>query len=379
MRPVGFAHPVDVPEETSPDRVPEVSYATRAKLTTKTPGKDKKWAVANSRFAGLPQRTHLLVSNVGPKGKGYRYCVGCGRTEAMTEPNSVLTASGGHRRPYPTEPGKEACSTRNTQLSIVLGARFVTDIALFSVRVDAPMNLKPGTFASSIALRTVSEALARAATDLLGIEPGEILAEYRPAMSIDASSALCAEIFLYDTLPGGAGFSSAIPERAEELLVEARKILVGCPASCDSSCYRCLRAFGNRIEHRSLDRHVGIELIDYLLTGIVPEVEAERLEMSANLLFKDLARLHGDKELACERNAELTVAGVKYAAPILLKCKQGTVVVGLCSALKDGYAADPDVRALSGLGEVTVVVVNELLVRSNLPAATKFVSERLGL
>lgn len=379
MRPVGFAHPVDVPEETSPDRVPEVSYATRAKLTTKTPGKDKKWVIANTRFAGLSQRTHLLVSNVGPKGKGYRYCVGCGRTEAMTEPNSVLTASGGHRRPYPTEPGKEACSTRNTQLGIVLGARFVTDIALFSVRVDAPMNLKPGTYASSIALRTVSEALARAATDLLGIEPGEILAEYRPAMSADASSALCAEIFLYDTLPGGAGFSSAIPERAEELLTEARKILVGCPAKCDSSCYRCLRAFGNRIEHRSLDRHVGIELIDYLLTGIVPEVEAERLEKSAGLLFKDLARLHGDKELACERNVELMVAGVKYVAPILLKSKHSTVVVGLSSALKDGYAVDSDVRALDGQADVIVVVVNELLVRSNLPAATKSVNAKLGL
>lgn len=379
MRPVGFAHPVDVPEETSPDRVPEVSYATRAKLTTKTPGSDKEWAIANSRFAGLPQRTHLLVSNVGPKGKGYRYCVGCGRTEAMTEPNSVLTASGGHRRPYPTEPGKEACTTRNTQQGIVLGARFVTDIALFSVRVDAPMNLKPGTYASSIALRTVSEVLARAATDLLGIEPGEILAEYRPAMSAEASSALCAEIFLYDTLPGGAGFSSAIPDRAEELLAEARKILVGCPAKCDSSCYRCLRAFGNRIEHRSLDRHVGIELIDYLLTGIVPEVEAERLKKSADLLFKDLARLHGDKELACERNAELTVAGVKYLAPILLKSAHSTVVVGLCSALKEGYAADPDVRVLDERADVTVVFVNELLVRSNLPAATNLINERLGL
>lgn len=379
MRPVGFAHHVDVPEETSPDRVPEVSYATRAKLTTKTPGKDEKWVVANARFAGLPQRTHLLVSNVGPKGKGYRYCVGCGLIEAMTEPNSMLTASGGHRRPYPTEAGKEVCSARNTQPDIVLGAKFVTDIALFSIRVDAPMSLRPGSYASNIALRTVSEALARAATDLLGIEPGEILAEYRPSMSADASSALCAEIFLYDTLPGGAGFSSAIPERAEDLLTEARKILVGCPAECDSSCYRCLRAFGNRIEHRSLDRHVGIELIDYLLTGIVPEVEAGRLKKSADLLFKDLVRLHGDKELLCERNAELTVAGVKYVAPILVKLKHDTVVVGLCSALKGGFAADPDVRTLDERGVVKVVVINELLVRLNLPAATNLVNERLGL
>lgn len=379
MRPVGFAHPVDVPEETSPDRVPEVSYATRAKLTTKTPGSDKEWVTASARFAGLPQRTHLLVSNVGPKGKGYRYCVGCGRTEAMTETNSVLTASGGHRRPYPTELGKEVCTARSTQQGIVLGARFVTDIALFSIRVDAPMSLTPGTYASNIALRTVSEALARAATDMLGIEPGEIQAEYRPAMSSGADSSLCAEIFLYDTLPGGAGFSTAIPERAEELLEKARSILVSCPAQCDSSCYRCLRAFGNRIEHRSLDRHVGLELVDYLLTGNVPEVETERLGKSTDLLFKDLARLNGDKQISFARNVVLTIDEIRCVAPILVKYKHATFVVGLCSALKEGYAADSDVRTLDEQSEVTVIVVNELLVRSNLPAATSLLSERLGL
>lgn len=378
IRPVGFAHPIDVAEETSPDRVPEVSYATRAKLTTKTPGTEQKWILANTRFAGLPRRTHLLVSNVGPKGKGYRYCDGCGRIETMTEPKSVLTATGGHLRPYPTELGKQLCTTRFTYQNIVLGTRFVTDIALFSIRVDAPMNLRPGLFASNIALRTVSEAMARAATDMLGIEPGEILAEFRPAMSADASSTLCAEIFLYDTLPGGAGFSSAIPARAQDLLVSARKLLASCPKQCDSSCYRCLRAFGNRIEHRSLDRHVGIELIDYLLTGVVPKVETDRIDKSTDQLFKDISRvLSDDKRVECERNGEITVAGKQLVAPIVLRSTSNSemTVIGLSSALKDGYAADPDIHILEDEG-FNVVVVNELLVRANLPAATKSVLDR---
>lgn len=380
MRPVGFAHPIDVEEETSPDRVPDVSYATRAKLTTETPGDDQKWVEINSRFKGLPFRRHLLVSNVGPKGEGYRYCTSCGRIEAMTEPHSVV--GGPHRRPFPTDPGQESCRGRGTE-HVVLGTKFVTDIALFSLQVDAPVNLTPGTYASNIALRTVSEAFARAATDILGIEPGEILAEFRPAMSTNADSALCAEIFLYDTLPGGAGFSSSIPARAEELLDQARRLLAHCPGECDSSCYRCLRAFGNRIEHRSLDRHVGVELIDYLLTGVVPEAETKRLQTSAELLFKDLSRLlGGNPDIECKSNAEIVVAGAKYMAPILCHQKSGgtMIAVGLSSALKEGYAADPDIRALQELGgDVDVVVVNELLVRLNLPAATKSVCAWLGL
>ncbi|WP_295931021.1 DEAD/DEAH box helicase [uncultured Xanthomonas sp.] len=379
MRPVGFAHPIDIEEETSPDRVPEVSYATRAKLTTKTPGDDQKWFEVNPRFKSVPFRDHLLVSNVGPKGDGYRYCTLCGRIEAMTEPHSVV--GGPHRRPFPTDLGQENCRGRGVE-NVVLGAKFVTDIALFSLRVDAPMNLKPGTYASNVALRTISEALARAATELLGIEPGEILAEFRPAMSADASSALCAEIFLYDTLPGGAGFSSAIPTKAEELLKRSRKLLDNCPEKCDSSCYRCLRAFGNRIEHRSLDRHVGIELIDYLLTGVVPETETTRLEASTDLLFKDLSRLLGDNsEIAFERGAEITLGDTKYILPILchLKSNDAMVVIGLSSTLKDGYAADANIRALHNANnDIEVIAVNELLVRSNLAAATKSVCVQLG-
>lgn len=380
MTPVGFAHPIDIREETSPDRVPEVSYATRAKLTTKTPGSEKKWADANPRFAGLPDRTHLLVSNVGPKGKGYRYCVSCGRIEAMTEPLSAIT--GAHRVPYPTKPGQESCRGRSTQQDVVLGTRFVTDIALFSLRVDAPMNLQPGTYASNVALRTVSEALARAATDMLGIEPGEILAEYRPAMSADVSSDLCAEIFLYDTLPGGAGFSSSMPDRAAELLARARALLANCPEQCDSSCYRCLRAFGNRIEHRSLDRHVGMELIDYLLTGAGPNTAPGRIERSTELLFLDISRILGDDpDLECRRGEKLVAGGATLTAPIFCRIKSSgrIVVVGLCSALKEGHAADPDVHRLQEAGEGSeVLIVNELLVRSNLPAATRRVRETIG-
>lgn len=164
--------------------------------------------------------------------------------------------------------------------------------------------------------------------------------------------------------------------------MKARDLLANCPEKCDSSCYRCLRAFGNRIEHRSLDRHVGVELINYLLTGVVPETEAGRLQLSADLLFKDLSRLlGGGTEIECERNAEITVDGSNYTAPIMcrLRSKGALLVVGLSSALKEGYAADADVRALQGQGgDIEVVVVNELLARSNLPAATKLVREMLG-
>ena len=65
----------------------------------------------------------------------------------------------------------------------MLGTDFITDIALFSMRVQEPMQLRPGQYPTDVALRTVSEALAKAGSKMLGIEPGELMAEYRPALT----------------------------------------------------------------------------------------------------------------------------------------------------------------------------------------------------
>jgi Helicase conserved C-terminal domain len=74
LRPPGFAQPIDIEEVTSPDDMPETSYATRAKLTMGTPDEEAGWTKVNERIRVLTARDHLLVSNTGPKKEGYTYC-----------------------------------------------------------------------------------------------------------------------------------------------------------------------------------------------------------------------------------------------------------------------------------------------------------------
>src|ERR1035438_2571587 len=234
-------------EVTSPDDMPETSYATRAKLTMQTPSDDAKWTQVNERVRVLKERNHLLVSNTGPKRDGYSYCVKCGRIEASSDPTPLLSAP--HRKPYPDEK-EPTCGGAATTRHIVLGTDFITDIALFSMDVAAPLQLKPGYYPTDVALRTVSDALAKAASQMLEIEPGELMAEYRPSLTPAGREGLKAEIFLYDTLPGGAGFSSQLVESGTELFQRALQLVKTCPENCDASCYRCLRSFKNKFEHR---------------------------------------------------------------------------------------------------------------------------------
>tara|TARA_R110002049_G_scaffold247690_6_gene422224 strand:+ start:20785 stop:26358 length:5574 start_codon:yes stop_codon:yes gene_type:complete len=376
MRPPGFAHPIDAEEMTSPDEIPETSYATRAKLTMGTPGDDEGWIETDDRIRGLRTRRHLLVSNTGPQQEGYDYCVRCGRIEASNTPSPILAAP--HLKPFPDDDDRRICEGSRTSRHLVLGTDFITDIALFSMRVAAPLKLKPGHYSTDVALRTVSEALAKAACQILEIEAGELMAEYRPALTPAGKNGLEAEIFLYDTLPGGAGFASQFAEHGLELFQRALHLLKTCPEDCDASCYRCLRSFKNKFEHRLLDRHVGAELLEYLLTGQSPGFSAERLERSTALLLNDLLRRE-EGMATFEAGSKIIYGnGKSVSAPILAECRGRKFVIALSGPLTTGHPADPAIAELRDSGtEYHVIVENELVIRGNLPTATRGIYQQI--
>jgi ATP-dependent helicase YprA (DUF1998 family) len=376
LRPPGFAHPVYEEELTSPDDMPETAYATRAKLTMPTPADDEKWLAVNERIRVMPDRTHLLVSNTGPKHDGYNYCTKCGRIEASAEGSAAMM--GQHPKPFPDE--KEPnCPGNGTTRHLVLGTDFITDIALFSLRVAAPLKLKPGFYPTDVALRTVSEALAKAACHMLEIEAGELMAEYRPALTPAGRSGLEAEIFLYDTLPGGAGFAGQLADKGPELFQRALSLMKTCPEDCDASCYRCLRSFKNKFEHGQLDRHVGAELLEYLITGEMQPFNPRRIRASTELLKQDLERQADGTTF--ELNKPVAVPGLgDVSIPILATRSNGErFAIALSGALTTDHPADPAVVQMRETWDgLAVIPINELLVRGNLPAATRSVQGQIG-
>jgi ATP-dependent helicase YprA (DUF1998 family) len=362
MRPTGFAHPVDQEAVTSPDDIPETSYATRAKLTL--PSTSAKWKPITDTLRVFTTRTQLMVSNTGPKRKGYIYCTKCGRIEAVAEPSGKLM--GPHEKPFPDE--KEPQCSGMTSSGIVLGTRFPTDVALFSLRLADPVRLPPADTVTKVALRTVAEALARAATDLLEIEPGEVAAEYRPALTADGVAGLETEIFLYDTLSGGAGFSIAAAALGRALFERALEILRGCKEGCGTSCYRCLRTFRNKVDHASLDRFVGAALLEYILTGQLTPFEPRRIKAARELLFRDLLRRQRDGVIPTEVNASIPVEGLNHDTAVRLQHGGRDVVLVIVHPLI--HNANPVETDVDGV-ELRAYPVSELWVRQNLARTTQ--------
>ena len=67
-----------------------------------------------------------------------------------------------HKKPYP-DPRDRHCPGGGATKGLVLGTDFITDVLLVSLRVDAPLTLIPGLLATDVALRTLCEAVTKAA------------------------------------------------------------------------------------------------------------------------------------------------------------------------------------------------------------------------
>jgi ATP-dependent helicase YprA (DUF1998 family) len=376
LRPPGFAHPVSKDEGTSPDDQPARSYATRAKLTMHTPPDESKWTRLNDYIRVHYTRQHLLVTNRGPREEGYTYCTKCGLIEPTALPKGTVGTA--HRKPYPDQ--KDANCPGGGTKGLVLGTDFISDVLLISMSVKPPLTLKPSLLATDVALRTLSEALTKAACARLELEPTELQAEYRPALTAAGRHGLEAEIYLYDTLPGGAGFAQRVGRLGLDVFEDALEILEDCPESCDRSCYRCLRSYKNKFEHDLLDRHLGASLLRFVLRGEAPTLDASRLERSTNLLFQDLQR-HGVAGLSLDRDKLLSIPGLmEVTAPILASSGPGRqFVIGLHGPLTPDEPSDPALRELKEFSAtVPVILVDELVVRRNLPSATAVLLDRIG-
>lgn len=378
LRPPGFAHPMGKPEGTTPDDMSAKSYATRAKLTAPTPADPLKWKELNERLRVHHTRQHLLVTNRGPRDEGYTYCTMCGLIEPTASPKSAVAST--HERPHPRKKREESiCPGGGTTKGLVLGTDFITDVLLVGIRVAAPISLVPGLLATDVALRTICEAVSKAACARLELEARELQAEYRPAFTQDGHAGLEAEIYLYDTLSGGAGFAKRVGDIGLPIFEEALEVLEACPDRCDRSCYRCLRSYKNKFEHELLDRHLGASLLRFILHDTSPTLSAGRVAGSTDLLFEDLKRqdLEGVK---LERDKGVSFAGLgEVVVPILATTATGAqVAIGLHGPLAPNVPLDDGLASLVGADlSVSVHLEDELVVRRALPVATQRIIDAL--
>jgi hypothetical protein len=365
-------YPKDARAIPENDREQEYTYATAAQFPVPE-GEQEKHAWEPVGKHGLrtdaPDRT-LVVVNRGRAGEdqGFDVCDKCGAAEVAGQGRLKK----GHWRPYRVQSKQRPPDCDGDFRRAFLGHRFQTDLMLWRIEMQPPLHATERAMTRSDyraavrdALQTLAEGLQLAASRHFDLDANEFSAGYRIVPG-QAEGKLRADVYLFDTLAGGAGYADQVGRELENILRnKLRPLLLDCPENCDSSCYQCLRHYGNQYWHASLDRHLAAALLDYALDNRLPVIPLEDQELRLQPL-RSMLELTGG--YTCRSGADLS--GIRV--PLLVEHENARVVVGCAHALLDDQADEfsHPLYSFDQASDGTLpLVVNDYLLSRNLPAA----------
>jgi hypothetical protein len=351
------------------DRDQDMTYASVAQLPELVGQEEFEWVTSSGAHLhhAYGEDVLLIVANKGNDVQGFSICESCG----AAWPSDGDIPLGSHARPFLISKNtqfREGASPKcsgSIRTGIFLGHEFRTDILLLRVYFHDPMDFSPGQPWLHDSLNTLSEALALGASLHLSIDPGELSAGYRLVPASNGERGV-AEIFLFDTASGGAGYAAEAGADLPAVLDQVGKILSECPAKCDRSCTECLRHYGNRFLHHRLDRHLALELLKYARWGTPPEISSAKEQSSTLAPLARFLELEGWK-------VSLDVAQGNIAVPLLATSPLGTTLsIGTHPTLLSSKHATQS-HFLSNLRLSSTRLLPVYLIERDLPSAYQYV------
>jgi ATP-dependent helicase YprA (DUF1998 family) len=215
------------------------------------------------------RRGALLQVNSGEAGQGFQICQDCGSALENVAPHPRPVRSHGTWH-FPLCPG--------TQLNrVVLVNKFYSEVMLMRINWLNDLFANPTCKAGKASLYSLGYSVLRASAVFLQVDPTELAMGVQPYQLVDefGSSLIGGDVYLYDTLPGGAGYARTIAANVEEILRLAKELLQDCPENCETACYRCLLDYNNQRVHGLLDRRLAIDILEYVINGTRPSLSNE--------------------------------------------------------------------------------------------------------
>lgn len=258
----------------------------------------------NIRMASRENQRIIMV-NKSPYEQGFMVCSECGAAMPGEKSDVLKDVLRPYRSKYVQN---QRCSHHNT-INVDLGFDFITDMLVLEfyvdrnkIEVDDTQNQWKKRAALSLA-----ETLRLAISKELDIEFSELIAGYRIRENDEGKYI---DVFLYDALSSGEGYSVSLAENIEVLLHKTEEILA---CNCETACHKCLKHYGNQQVHGILDRTAAMELLQWGMSGQI----AHELSLDQQIeLFKPLesiVRLYGINVCYDDKHIKLDNHGItKY-------------------------------------------------------------------
>lgn len=236
---------------------------------------------------------NMTIVNKGPMGHGFKLCSKCGSiiSEIFATPDKCKET----KRPYKILYKKDDDQKCNHNwIDTFLGYIFKTDMFVMEIELDrSVLNIDNinWEFWFIPALTTLTEAFSLSAAKVLDIDFTDVKSGYRIRRN---NGILYADVFLYDNLTSGAGYSVRIKNVLNEVFDDMEARLGNC--DCEKSCPKCVRHFWNQVLHNYLDRKCGLELLKWLRYDTV-EKEVKRYNECSETINKIISLCNPDYKL----------------------------------------------------------------------------------
>lgn len=340
------------------DREQDITFASSAQLPEIAERDEFDWTEGpgDNLSHAYGEDVLLVVANKGRDAAGFSVCESCGASWIDGE-----EPEGPHARPFLVprhileRDGAGNRCNGDVHRGLFLVHEFRTDLMLLRGAFRRPLAFQPEQPWLYEALATLAEALALGSSLHLDIDPGELSAGFRLLPGLHHGDEGVAELYLFDTASGGAGYAAEAGEQLTEVLDRTEALLRECPGRCERSCTQCLRHYGNRYLHARLDRRLALQLLRFFRTGAVPPFAPA--DEQARIL-RPLARF-----------LELEGWTTTPEAGGALRCnKPRSMTVGVYPAFLASDFAEADHPGVPSL-DVPRVLLPDYLVEHDLPSA----------
>lgn len=267
----GFSTKIDDSPKSVGDSRPKTYYATQTQFWGLEGRTERQLTEARERNVLLAGKQvelvyspggQLFVLNQGSKNRGFYTCPDCGYTvDPQTTPKRI------HRTKF-----NRPCDTQLEHVS--LGHRFSTDI----LKIVLPSHfIQKEEYQGKDQAASVLYAILEGASASLDISRDDI------SGCVNFAADGTQELILFDDTPGGAGFAKQIFENFEQVVQEAIHQVSGiCGCSPETSCYGCLRNYGNQMLHEVLSRGLAYDYLTWLANSATDESPQVKADASAS-------------------------------------------------------------------------------------------------
>ena len=255
LKPWGFAplNARDIPEVEAES---EISYADDPCYSA-TPSNDLK----DTKYANLKvcnrKNEEIIILNKGCDSTGFDVCKSCGAAQLH---NGKSLRENNIGVPFTNKGSRVSCLHSDVEEGLFLGTSFRTDMFFMQIEIDTRRITDDQLVLKSAAV-TLCETLKLSASRILDIEYGDLSIGNRTRSD---GHAKYIDIFFYDTLSSGSGYSTQIEPNLDAIFGDAFNILTS-----DDSQDIC--NYWNQRNQRYFNKKLAKDLLLWITKAELPE------------------------------------------------------------------------------------------------------------